>query len=289
MMQTIAYLGPRGTFSHEAAAGWVRRAGLAGGTGEDMLLAGPGLPEVLVAVRTGQASMAVLPVENSIEGAVNLTMDLVLEEDGLQVIGEMVLPVRHCLLGQAGSLAAIREVWSHPQALAQCRRYLAAHLPGVKLKAVASTADAAREACQRPELAAIGSAFAAGLYHLPVLAGDIQDYQDNKTRFWILSQEAFPLPGPYKTSLVVAAMANRPGSLYTILKDFAAAGINLTRIESRPAKIGLGEYLFFIDCEGHAGETPLREVLAGLQGKTALLKILGSYPQDRGESNCCQT
>ncbi|QGP93713.1 Prephenate dehydratase [Neomoorella glycerini] len=285
-MKAIAYLGPPGTFSHEAAVAWARRVDRNWQAGADTFLACPNLPEVMTAVQNHQAGAGILPVENSIEGAVNLTLDLVLEEEGLQVIGEVVLPVCHCLMGQAEDMKAIREVWSHPQALAQCRHYLATNLPGAKLKAVTSTAEAAREARRMPELAAIASAFAARLYQLPVLATSIQDYQENKTRFWVLGREAPSLPGPYKTSLVVAALANRPGSLYAILKDFAEAGINLTRIESRPTKKELGEYLFFIDCEGKATAPPLKEVLAGLKSRTGLLKILGSYSQDRGETSC---
>lgn len=277
-MKGVAYLGPRGTYSHEAATIWGQR------TGQDSFLACPDLPGVLAAVLQGQAAAAVLPVENSIEGAVNLTLDLVLENPGLQVIGEVVLPVRHCLISRAGDLATIQEVWSHPQALAQCRHYLAQKLPGVITRPATSTAAAAAQARQRPDLAAIASAFAAGAYQLPVLAAGIEDYPDNKTRFWVLGRESLHLSGPYKTSLVVAAVANRPGSLYAILKDFAAAGINLTRIESRPTKKELGEYLFFIDCEGRATDPPLREVLAGLKAKTSLLLILGSYSRDGGGS-----
>ncbi|MDN5344015.1 MAG: prephenate dehydratase [Clostridia bacterium] len=286
MMDRIAFLGPPGTFSHEAAVNWARRVNPAGQENSAAFLACTDLPEVLAAVHNGKAKLALLPVENSIEGAVNLTLDLILAEKGLQVIGEVVLPVCHCLLGQSSEIAAIKEVWSHPQALAQCRHYLATHLPTAKLKAVTSTAEAVREACQRPGLAAIGSAFAARLYRLPVIAAGIQDYQDNKTRFWVLGQEAPSSPGPWKTSLVVAALANRPGSLYAILQHFAAAGINLTRIESRPTKKELGEYLFFIDCEGHAHQDPLQGVLDTLQEQTALLKVLGSYAQDRGEALC---
>lgn len=275
-MKGIAYLGPRGTYSHEAATIWGQRAG------QDSFLACPDLPGVLAAVLQGQAAAAILPVENSIEGAVNLTLDLILENPELQVIGEVVLPVHHCLISRAGDLATIREVWSHPQALAQCRHYLAQNLPGVITRPATSTAAAADQARQQPYLAAIASNFAAEVYQLPVLAAGIEDYPDNKTRFWVLGRENLHLPGPYKTSLVVAAVANRPGSLYAILKDFAAAGINLTRIESRPTKQELGEYLFFIDCEGRATEPPLREVLAGLKAKTSLLSILGSYARDGG-------
>ncbi|MBE3571361.1 MAG: prephenate dehydratase [Moorella humiferrea] len=276
-MKTIAYLGPPGTFSHEAAVTWRRRLEPEREKEVEELLACPDLPGVVDAVKNHRAMAGILPVENSIEGAVNLTLDLLLEEMELQIIGEVILPINHCLLSQADDINAVREVWSHPQALAQCRRYLAAVLPWAKIKAVTSTAEAAGEALKRPDLAAIASSFAASLYRLPILAQDIQDYSGNKTRFWVVGREAPSLTGPYKTSLVVAAPANRPGTLYTILKDFAEAGINLTRIESRPTKKELGEYLFFIDCEGRCDEAPLNEVLAGLKSRTVLLRILGTY------------
>lgn len=280
-MKTIAYLGPPGTFSHEAAATWARPEG------QVNFLPCPDLPEVLEAVYNGQAEVALLPVENSIEGAVNLTLDLVLEANELQVIGEIILPVCHCLIGKAQTLGEVREVWSHPQALAQCRQYLKKNLHHAAVRSITSTAEAVSQAGLRPELAAIGSAFAAGLYQVPVMVAGIQDYQGNKTRFWVLGKERQqPGPGPCKTSLVMAAAANRPGSLYSILKYFAEAGINLTRIESRPTKKELGEYLFFIDCEGDAAALPLKEVLNKLKPVTSLLKVLGSYPRDREEAGC---
>jgi len=280
-MKTIAYLGPPGTFSHEAAAIWARTEG------QVNFLPCPDLPEVLEAVYNGQAEVALLPVENSIEGAVNLTLDLVVEAKELQVIREIILPVCHCLIGKAKTLGEIREVWSHPQALAQCRQYLNKNLRHAAVRSTTSTAEAVSQAGLRPELASIGSAFAASLYRLPVIVAGIQDYQENKTRFWVMGRERQKLrPVPCKTSLVMAAAANQPGSLYNILKYFAEAGINLTRIESRPAKKELGEYLFFIDCEGDAAAFPLKEVLNKLKPVTSLLQVLGSYPRDREEAGC---
>jgi prephenate dehydratase len=177
-MITIAYLGPPGTFSHEAAAIWSRRYGKA------EFLPCHDLAEVLAAVTEGQAETALLPLENSIEGAVNLTLDLLLDAKELQVVGEVILPVYHCLISKARSLAAIREVWSHPQALAQCRRYLAKNLPQALTRSAASTAEAVSRVSQQSELAAIGSAFAADLYRTPILARYIHDYEDNRTRYW---------------------------------------------------------------------------------------------------------
>ncbi|MGI9952880.1 prephenate dehydratase [Moorellaceae bacterium AZ2] len=271
-MKTVAYLGPEGTFSHQAAVAWGSRVGA------DAFLPVDSLPEVIRAVHRGESQAAVLPLENSIEGSVNLTLDLLLEEPELRIIGEVVLEVHHCLAGRTRELARIEEVWSHPQALAQCRRFLAGYLPGVRVCAANSTAEAMRVAASREKVAAIGSPFAAELYLLPILRRGIEDYPGNKTRFVIIGREAPEREGPYKTSLVLAVPENRPGGLYEVLRYFAEAGINLTRIESRPTKKELGEYLFYLDCEGHAASEPLSGVLAALKPRTALLKVLGSYP-----------
>ncbi len=277
-METLAYLGPPGTFSHEAATIWSQKI-----KRQVNFLPCSDLAKVLMAVEEKQAAAALLPVENSIEGTINLTLDLAVEAKELQIIGEIILPVSHCLLSKAYSLEQVKEVCSHPQALAQCRNYLAVNLSQAAIKTAASTADAVSQASLRPELAAIGSAFAAVLYRLPIMAADIQDYEGNKTRFWVLGEKAQQIRAKdYKTSLVIAAAANRPGSLYEILKHFAEAAINLTKIESRPTKKELGEYLFFIDCEGSAAVSPLKDVLEELASETSLLRVLGSYPQDRG-------
>lgn len=271
-MKTVAYLGPAGTFSHQAAVVWGSRVGAVA------FLPVDSLPEVIQAVHKGQSQAAVLPLENSIEGSVNLTLDLLLEEPELRIIGEVVLEIRHCLAGRTRELEKIEEVWSHPHALAQCRRFLAGHLPGVRLCAASSTAEAMRVAASREEVAAIGSPFAAALYQLHILYKGIEDYPGNKTRFVVVGRDTLEGGGPYKTSLVLAVPENRPGGLYEVLRYFAEAGINLTRIESRPTKKELGEYLFFLDCEGHADLEPLSGVLAALEPRTALLKVLGSYP-----------
>ncbi|HBT46418.1 MAG TPA: prephenate dehydratase [Peptococcaceae bacterium] len=271
-MKTVAYLGPEGTFSHQAALAWGGRVGAVAFRPADSL------PEVIQAVHRGEGEAAVLPLENSIEGSVNLTLDLLLEEPELRIIGEVVLEVHHCLATRARQLDRIEEVWSHPHALAQCRRFLAEKLPRVPLRTVNSTAEAMRMAADREERAAVGSLFAAALYRVPVLYRAIEDHPGNKTRFVVIGREALHGDGPYKTSLVLAVPENRPGGLYEVLRYFAEAGINLTRIESRPTKKELGEYLFFLDCEGHAQLEPLSGVLAELKPRTALLKILGSYP-----------
>ncbi|SMB98334.1 prephenate dehydratase [Thermanaeromonas toyohensis ToBE] len=268
----VAYLGPEGTFSHEAAVIWGSAIGVASFFPVENLL------EVVQAVLEGRCQAAILPLENSIEGSVNLTQDLLLEEPALQIVGEVVLEVRHCLASKETDPQNITEVWSHPHALAQCRRFLASRLPKARLCPATSTAGAFVLATSRKGSAAIGSSFAARLYGLPVLYQGIEDYPGNKTRFVIVSRERVPGRGPYKTSLVLALPENRPGGLYNILRDFAEAGINLTRIESRPTKKELGEYLFFLDCEGHAEREPLAGVLAALRPRTSFLRVLGSYP-----------
>lgn len=274
-IKQVAYLGPEGTFSHEAAVVWGAARGISSFFPAENLL------QVVQAVLEGRCEAAVLPLENSIEGSVNLTQDLLLEEPSLKIIGEVILEVRHCLASNERDLENITEVWSHPHALAQCRKFLAKHLPKARLCPATSTAGAFILATSRKGSAAIGSSFAARFYKLPVLRQGIEDYPGNKTRFIIVSQKDIPGQGPYKTSLVLALPENRPGGLYNILRDFAEAGINLTRIESRPTKKELGEYLFFLDCEGHAESEPLARVLASLRPRTSLLRVLGSYPSYR--------
>lgn len=271
-MSTIAYLGPAGTFSHQAAVVWGSKVGARDFWAVD------NLPEVIQAVHQGKSQAAVLPLENSIEGSVSLTLDLLLEEPELRIIGEVVLEIHHCLARRVNTSEKIQEVWSHPHALAQCRRFLSGQLPGARLCAASSTAEAMRIAADREAAAAIGSPFAAALYQLYILYEGVEDYPGNKTRFVVVGREAPDKGGPYKTSLVLALPENRPGGLYEVLRYFAQAGINLTRIESRPTKKELGEYLFFLDCEGHAALEPLSGVLAALKPRTALLKVLGSYP-----------
>ncbi|MDN5347648.1 MAG: prephenate dehydratase [Clostridia bacterium] len=279
-MNLVTYLGPEGTFSHQAALYWaLNNPGAELRPVADLL-------EAVQEVIDGRAQVAVLPAENSIEGTVNLTLDLLLERPDLSICGEIVLEVRHCLATLASSVEEITAVYSHSQALAQCRRFIKKKLPAVTVSAVSSTAAAMRQAAADRRLAAIGPVFAARLYNLPVLYHDIQDYPGNKTRFLVVGKDKkMPPTGSDKTSLVLALPENRPGGLYRALAVFAAAEINLTRIESRPTKKELGEYLFFLDCEGHAEVEPLRSVLRELEPKTALLKILGSYPKYRGEQD----
>jgi len=271
----LAYLGPEGTFSQQAAGVWRDK------NDYYKLLPFPTIGEAIYAVADKKAEVAVVPIENSIEGSVNLTLDLLVQED-LVIMGEIVLPVIHNLLGRDKSISP-QIIFSHAQALAQCRRYLKNKFPAAKLVATDSTASAALKAAEEKDAFAIGTEFAASLYGLRVLERNIQDYEENKTRFAVIGHKKMSPSGADKTSLVLALPKNKPGGLYRVLKEFAAEEIDLMRIESRPAKAELGEYLFFLDCEGHFLEEPLSSTLERLSSLTVFLKILGSYAIDRGE------
>ncbi len=264
----IGLLGPAGTFSEEAARCWSRDADLK--YFEDIL-------DVVEAVETGDVDCGIVPLENSLEGSVNVTLDLI--RDGrLSIVGEVVVKVCHCLLG-LGELSRVRVAASHPQALSQCRNFI--KKMGLRKKAVSSTAQAALLASHDESVAAIASRTAAGMYSLKVLASDIQDGLENFTRFAVLARW-FALPsGRDKTSIVVFLEQNRPGALYEILEKFALGGIDLTRIESRPTREGLGEYLFFIDFRGHLAEPEVQQVLGEVKKKAKKLRVLGSYPEHR--------
>ncbi|KKM08817.1 hypothetical protein SY88_22180 [Clostridiales bacterium PH28_bin88] len=276
-MTGIGYLGPPGTYSEQAAGRWSER-GLPGAA----LVPFDSIPDVIDGVETGTVAHGVLPLENSIEGTVNLTVDL-LASHQLSIQGEVVVDIRHCLAATVAGIEEVNEVLSHPQALAQCREYMSRHLRAVSVRQSTSTAEAARMvALSPPGAAAITSVLAAERYGLNILARDIQDYAGNRTRFVAVGKGTVPSTGRDKTSLVLALPKNRPGGLYRALEGFAVQGINLTRIESRPTKKELGDYLFFIDCEGHAEIEPLSTVLRRLEPQTVLLKVLGSYPRDEG-------
>ncbi|MDI3281397.1 MAG: prephenate dehydratase [Bacillota bacterium] len=254
-----------------------------------MAVPGRSLWDVVEAVAEGRADLAVAPLENSIEGSVPLTLDLLLRHPGIRVVGEVILPVAHHLAAGPGvTLAEVREVISHPHALAQCREYLRRRLPEAVQVPAASTAEAAAEVARRPAgRAAITTRAAVERYGLTLLEEEIQDLRDNVTRFIVLGRGEVPRrTGRDKTSLVLSTLSDRPGALYRILREFAVREINLTRIESRPAKTMLGEYLFFIDFEGHQEEEPVRAALEAVRPLTSFFRILGSFP--RGGEAACQ-
>ncbi|MHB1420696.1 MAG: prephenate dehydratase [Bacillota bacterium] len=274
-MRRVGFLGPTGTFSEQAAERWL---GFTGGDGE--LVPCPSIPDVVASVVQGVIQEGVIPLENSIGGSINVTLDLLAEED-LVILGEVILEVRHHLAVKSGDLEHVNEVYSHPQALAQCLRFLRERLPSAGVQQATSTAEAARLVAEGSSgLAAISSDYAARRFGLKIIVSDIQDYPDNKTRFVTIGHGATKPTGCDRTSLVLALPRDVPGGLYQILKEFADEMVNLTKIESRPTKKVLGEYLFFLDCEGHAAEPTLKRVLEKLKDKTVLTKVLGSYPRD---------
>lgn len=260
-------LGPEGSYSARAAMDWNPAA---------ELLYLEGFEEVFNAVESGDADSGVVPIENSLEGAVGLNMDLLLNRD-VKISGEVVVQIRHCLLGR-GDPDKIRVILSHPQGLAQCREYLRRRFPRAEIRSTGSTSHAAKLAQEFTEMAAIAGADAAERYGLHVLERDIQDSAHNVTRFAVISRSMPGRTGRDKTSLVVHLQRDRPGALYSILGEFAERGINLTRIESRPSRLCLGDYYFFIDLEGHVEDGAVRESLKGVERMASMVRVLGSYP-----------
>ena len=271
----MAFLGPAGTYAEEAL-----RASSPEAVHEIPYTT---VREAVLAVQDREADRAVVPLENSIEGSVTATLDVLAGEAGdVRMVAEVVLPIRHCLLARPGvALEELEEVLSHPQALAQCAAFLRERVPAAKRVAWASTAEAVRAVAEgtRP-CAAIGSRLAAELYGCEVLAGEVADHSDNLTRFaWLGSAGTAPFAEPTKTSVVFWGFSDRsPGALVRVLDEFAQRAINLTRIESRPRRASLGHYMFFADLEGAAAEPRVAEALAGLATRVESLKVLGSYP-----------
>jgi len=270
-MMAVAYLGPQGTFSQEAAFKHF------GSSIEARSCTT--IDEVFKAVETGATGNGVVPVENSTEGAIGRTLDLLLSTPA-KVCGEIMLPVHQCLMSKVKNRAAIRKVYSHTQSLAQCQRWLARHLPNAECIAVVSNAEAARLAAREAGTAAIGSKTAAPIYKLNLLARNIEDEARNTTRFLVLAREDAVPSGRDKTSLILSTR-NVPGAVHELLTPFAANGVSMTRFESRPAKSqhgGQWEYVFYIDIEGHARDERVGAALADLERKASFVKNLGSYP-----------
>ena len=282
----VAFLGPRGTFSEEAL---LSQPDLAAGE----LVPIRSIPEVIAEVDQGRVEVAVVPIENAIEGSVNATLDTLAFESSpeLMIQREIVLPIDMHLCARPGtSLSDVTAVVSIPHATAQCREWLARKLPGVAVQAANSTAEAARDVAEaKPakgkagRTAAIATALAAKLYGLEILAADIEDHPDNETRFVVIGPGIPARTGHDKTTIVVFQNQDRPGSLLGILQEFAARAVNLTKLESRPTKRGLGNYCFFIDCEGHIGDELVADVLRNLAAKHDV-RFLGSYPASGSEA-----
>jgi prephenate dehydratase len=270
----IAHLGPRGTYSEMAAEA------VAGP--DDTLRPLASIPAALAAAESGEADVAVLPIENSIEGGVSATLDLLIHETGLRICREVVVPIRHVLVGRAGaSLGGIHTVMSHPQALAQCRHFLDQRLPDAQQVAALSTAGAVQAAVagDDPGVVAIGPEPSQRLYGGVILADDIQDNPTNLTRFVVMAREDALPTGDDKTSIGLTADADEPGVLVKTIQPLADAGLNLTRLESRPTKGWLGTYVFLIDFEGHRADPRVQEVLRRMEERAETLKVFGSYPR----------
>lgn len=271
---SIAFLGPRGTYSEEAAITF--------GGSDAELIPFPSIPASASAVDAGKADVAVVPIENSIEGGVSMTLDLLIHETDLKIAHELVVPIRHILVAKEHiALGEIRTVMSHPQALGQCRRYLERELPDAVQVAALSTAGAVQAVVEGddPTAAAIGPGPAQELYGGAILADDIQDNPTNLTRFVVLAMEDAPPTGDDKTSIGLTADADEPGVLEKIIRPIADAGLNLTRLESRPTKGWLGTYVFLIDFEGHRTDPRVAEVLARMATYAETMKVFGSYPR----------
>ena len=273
----IAYLGPRGTFSEDALRAAV-------GDADVDPVPSASVYDAILAVREGKADRALVPFENSIEGAVAATLDtLAFDADGVTLVGEYDLPIRHCLIArQDVPLEGIEVVLSHPQASAQCARFIRESLPRAQVRGAPSTAEAVRIVAESDEpWAALGAESAARLYGAAVLRHGVEDEPDNITRFvWVAPEGASPSgSGPWRTSLVFSELGeDHPGALVDALQVFSDRAVNLTRIESRPLRRGLGRYQFFLDIEGASAESPLAEAIGALRSKAESVRVLGSWP-----------
>lgn len=265
----IAYFGPEATYTHQAA---LKHFGsLADYTPVKSI------GDVFEEVEKGRADYGVVPIENSTEGVVNHTLDMFMESE-LVICAEREDDINHYLLAAQESLKQVKSVYSHPQPLAQCRRWLETHLPGVAVHEAASTADAAAHAALDANSAAIASSLAADIYHLKVVAKNIQDSKHNATRFLVIGKKLPPPSGHDKTSILLS-IKDRVGALHDLLMAFKKEKINLTKIESRPTKKKAWEYVFFIDLEGHMANDHVQRVMKELQDYCVFVKVLGSYPR----------
>jgi len=276
---TYAYLGPQGTYSHEAA---IYARDIAENTINGVLVECISISEVFEMVERGKANFGVVPIENSLEGSVNETLDSFVFNSNAQIIREFVMDIHHNLITAPGvDRSMIGTVASHPQALAQCRRWLAKNMPGATTVATTSTAIAVKRVadCSANDsgVGAIGTALAAKLFDAEVIEEQIEDHVGNQTRFVVFGNESSPRTGKDKTSLALFLWQDRPGALLMILTEFVYAGFNLTKIESRPTKRALGDYMFWIDVEGHIDDLNLKTALDSLRLKLREVKVLGSF------------
>lgn len=266
-MNLISFLGPKGTFTHEAAE-------MLG----DNLVPFCTIPAVLESVALGECDLGVVPIENSIEGPVGITLDSLAHKFDLKIFGEIVIPINQNLVVNKGSkIEDIEDVYSHAQAIAQCREFINKH--NIQPHYSVSTARAAKSIIGDSSKAAIANSKTVELYDLEILESNIQDINNNETRFIIVSNEDARPTGNDKTSIIFSIYEDRPGSLYKILGIFEKNNINLTKIESRPSKAGLGKYLFFVDFYGHKDEELIKNIIDEIADNSYFLKVLGSYPE----------
>jgi chorismate mutase/prephenate dehydratase len=264
----VSFLGPEGTFSEMALYEHFGRSVEAQSCAS--------IDDVFRAAEKGEAHYAVVPVENSTEGAISRTLDLLLTTP-LRICGEVVLRVRQNMMVKGGSLVGVTRVYSHPQSLAQCQGWLGQHLPAAERIPLSSNAEAARRASIEPGVCAIGPAIAAERYGLTIVAPGIEDDARNRTRFLVLGGQGTRRTGHDRTSLAMTAH-NRPGAVHELISPFAQNGVSMSRIESRPARTGQWEYYFYVDLEGHQDDAPVAKSLAEIRTRAPFVKIFGSYP-----------
>lgn len=265
----VSYFGPEASFTHQAA---IRNFGSAA-----QYLPVKSIGDVFTEVEKGRADYGVVPIENSTEGVVNHTLDMFIESD-LVICAEISMEIEHYLLSRTGKKKDIRKIYSHPQALAQCQKWLEENFPGVAIEEKSSTSVAAKSAVREKHAAAVASKSAAGLYGLEVVARGIEDSRENYTRFLVIGKKPAEISGQDKTSIMFS-IKDRVGALHDILNSFKHTGVNMTKIESRPTKKKAWEYIFFVDFLGHASEKRVQKALAALSRHCVFLKILGSYPK----------
>ena len=270
--KSISFLGPAGTYSEQAAQIWC---------GECDLVSVDSIPDVAQAVNDGRSEIGIVPIENSIEGGVTFTLDLLIHDSDLSICGEIVIPINHNLMSKNEiNYIDIKTVYSHPQSLGQCRQFLASNLPNANLVASLSNSAAVEEMMNSPlNSAAISSDQAAKIYDAKILQKNVEDRPNNETRFIVLGKNDHPKTGNDKTSLCFEFQGDQPGILSESLTEFASRDINLVKIESRPNKKSLGRYVFLVDIEGHRSDQKVTQSINALSSKVAMIKILGSYPK----------
>ncbi|TYB32935.1 MAG: prephenate dehydratase [Flexistipes sinusarabici] len=268
-VQKISYLGPEGTFTHLAG---IKHFGLS-----SKMISARSIPEVFEDVEKKRADYGVIPIENSLEGVVNHTLDMFMDSD-LNICGEIFIEVNHNLMNKSGVFEDIKRIYSHPHAIAQCRNWLNNNVPHIQVFEVESTAKAAEMASKDSSAAAIGSEMAEIVYSLKVVHRGIEDFANNFTRFLIIGDVKPEKTGNDKTSLVFS-VTHEAGSLYSALKAFADSDINMTKIESRPSKLKTWEYVFYVDIDGHISDPMIKKAIDSFAWHVSFFKILGSYPK----------